>query len=167
MQMSRLNTALEHKDVKQLASLAHANKGVCGNLALPALYAHFTLLEKQALAEDLSSIASTLQNIAVAWERFNAKLASKTTARPIAPKKSAVVATAFDVQTFQALLSEIAQAAQQAEIDDQRMQTLTEMTPPPYQQSIRHILNAINDFEFDLAAEHIAQLQAQIQDGAH
>ena len=165
-QMSRLNTALENKDAKQLAALAHANKGVCGNLALPTLYAHFTALEKQALAEDMDGAASTLQNIASAWDSFNIKLASKMTSSPIASRQPAVT-TAYDAQAFQALLVELAQAAQQAEIDDKRMNALSEMTPAIYTQAIQHILNALNDFEFDLAAERIAHLQTKIQDEAH
>lgn len=163
LQMSRLNTALENKDAKQLAALAHANKGVCGNLSLPTLYACFTTLEKQALTEDIASAADTLQSIALASVAFKTKLDTLSTVRPTIEQTS----TAYDAQAFQALLSELAQAAQQAEIDDKRMNAISEMTPAIYTQPIQHILNALNDFEFDLAAERIMQLQAQIQNEAN
>jgi PAS domain S-box-containing protein len=163
LQMSRLNTALENKEAKQLAALAHANKGVCGNLSLPTLYACFTTLEKQALTEDIASAADTLQSIALSWVAFKTKLDSLSTVRPTVEQTS----SAYDAQAFQALLSKLAQAAQQAEIDDKCMNAISDMTPTIYTQAIQHILNALNDFEFDLAAERITQLQAQIQNEAH
>jgi len=164
-QMSRLSAALDNKDARQLAELAHASKGICGNLALPTLYAHFTTLEKQALAENLDSAASTLQDIAIAWTNFSTTLALQvTTPAPDSPQPAA---KEYDAQAFQALLSELALATQQAEIDDQKINALSEMTPAVYTQAIQHILNAFNDFEFDLAAERIKQLQAQIHDGTY
>jgi PAS domain S-box-containing protein len=163
-QMLRLNTALENKDAKPLAALAHSNKGVCGNLALPALYAYFTMLEKQALAEDMDGAANTLQSIAVALVALQTQLGTLSTTRPA---NAQVTSTAYDAQVFQTLLSELAQAAKQAEIDDTNMHALSEMAPAIYTQAIQQILNALNDFEFELATERIAQLLAKTQDGAH
>jgi hypothetical protein len=47
------------------------------------------------------------------------------------------------------------------------MQAVSTIAPAIYQPTIQLILNAFNDFEFELAATHIVQLQSQIQSGAH
>ena len=165
LQMSRLTTALNNHEAKSLAALAHASKGVCGNLALPALYMHFTTLEKQALADDLNGAVSTMQTIASAWEAFKTQLAAQMAALPASAV--ALQTTNYDAQALQTLLTALTQAAQQAEIDDQRLQALSTMAPAQYLLVTQQIVNAFNDFEFDVAAERIAQLQTLIQHGAH
>ena len=165
LQMSRLTTALNNHEAKSLAALAHASKGVCGNLALPALYMHFTTLEKQALADDLNGAVSTMQTIASAWEAFKLQLAAQMAALPASAV--ALQTTNYDAQALQTLLTALTQAAQQAEIDDQRLQALSSMAPAQYLLATQQIVNAFNDFEFDVAAERIAQLQTLIQHGAH
>jgi PAS domain S-box-containing protein len=165
LQMSRLTTALNNHEAKSLAALAHASKGVCGNLALPALYMHFTTLEKQALADDLNGAVSTMQTIASAWEAFKLQLAAQMAALPASAV--ALQTTNYDAQALQTLLTALTQAAQQAEIDDQRLQALSTMAPAQYLLATQQIVNAFNDFEFDVAAERIAQLQTLIQHGAH
>ena len=165
LQMSRLTIALNNHEAKSLAALAHASKGVCGNLALPALYMHFTTLEKQALADDLNGAVSTMQTIASAWEAFKTQLAAQMAALPASAV--ALQTTNYDAQALQTLLTALTQAAQQAEIDDQRLQALSTMAPAQYLLATQQIVNAFNDFEFDVAAERIAQLQTLIQHGAH
>lgn len=162
--ISQLNHTHTQRDAKQLAALAHACKGVCGNLALPALYAQLTALEKQALAEDMDNAAATLQHIASAWHALQTHLATQP-AYASAPNQQNVSSAVYDVQALQALLAVLAEAAQQAEIDDQSLQTLSAIAPPAHQQTIQQIIDAFNDFEFEFAAAHIAQLQAAMQSG--
>jgi two-component system, sensor histidine kinase and response regulator len=163
--ISGIQHALANKESKQLAALAHANKGVCGNLALPALYTHFTALEKQALAESLDSASETLVHIATTWEVLEAQLAPYSL--PISTNVTDTKATNFNAEAIQQLLVELSHAAQQAEIDDHRMQALAELTPSLHLPATQLILSAFNEFEFNLAAEHIAHLQAKIRDGVY
>ena len=94
---------------------------------------------------------------------FQTQLASISASQPASVRATNTV---YDAQALQTLLAELAQAATQAELDDQRLQALTDMAPAPYLSTTQQIINAFNDFEFELAAEHIARLQTQLQHGA-
>ncbi|WP_020182497.1 PAS domain S-box protein [Methylotenera sp. 1P/1] len=165
LQMARLDSTLEQQNPQQLAGLAHASKGICGNLALPALYAQFAILEKQAMAGDLVSATDTLHHISTAWHTLHTWLAAQPATTPVSMMQAD--AAAYDIPMLQTQLTALAQAAQLAELDDKRMQAVSTMAPAIYQPTIQLILNAFNDFEFELAAIHIVQLQSQIQSGAH
>lgn len=165
-QLARIKEALSQQNFSELGALAHACKGVSGNLALSELSSHFSQLEKHAHAKDLLNANDTVRLIANAMTRFMSALADMPSSQqtdPVAAKPNAV----YDISAMKVLLDALSQAAQQAEIDDTQLQRLAHMALPDDKVAVDRIIEAFNDFEFEQAAEAILQLQTRIIEGAH
>jgi len=150
---------VQQPDNPALHALAHATKGVAGNLALMVLHQHYAKLESQAAGTQAAVI--DMDTLHAAWDDFIQDLqALEVPAASAQPKAAAH--TPFNSTQFLTLLDQLAQSATQAEIDDQLLASLSHTGTAQYQTMIQQITLAFNDFEFEQAADTIATLKTHI-----
>lgn len=156
---AKLTQWMQQPDNTALQALAHATKGVAGNLALMALHQHYATLESQASGTAPATIDLPL--LTGAWDTFIAALqALKSAATPA--QRDTVPDQRLDNTELLALLTQLTQNATQAELDDSLLTTLAQASPTQYQSLVQKITDAFNDFEFEQAADTIATLRTHI-----
>ncbi len=161
--LQQLQQALEHSDFAAIQQVAHAVKGVAGNLALEPLAKVCAELEQAARQQQQQRSADLLHKILHCWPRFDAEY------QQLLQQQSAdqAVATA---PASAAALAEILTALQSAlvrhELDEQRLTEL-EAYHGPYQQEVEQICSLINDFDFSKAQQQLQQLLPQLAGGEH
>ncbi len=112
---AKLEQLVQQPDNIALQALAHATKGVAGNLALMTLHQIYNKLESQAAGAEPVVIDLVVLN--AAWDEFTQAL--QTLVTPTSTVQSeAKPNMPFDSAQFLALLDQLAQSATQAEIDD-------------------------------------------------
>jgi two-component system, sensor histidine kinase and response regulator len=158
--ISALTTAIATQDHAAFNMLAHANKGVSANLALPglqALYAELELVTKDnlhtspALVERLQPSVDAVQ-LAI-QPLLHAQSPAAITEITIAKSASGVAVEQL-LESLQALRT----LAAMAELDDALANQLIEHSPPEWQHAIHEITQCLNEFDFEHAVIHIDQL---------
>jgi two-component system, sensor histidine kinase and response regulator len=157
-----LQAAIEAKDHAAFRMMAHANKGVSANLALPKVQSIYDALEH--ITEER-------------WQECPALLAHlKTTTEALQQTISALLADAPEVAQSDLVTSHIAadqlltwlqelrSLAAMAELDDSLANKLLQHAPTDWRQPLHAITQSLNDFDFEQAVIHIdALLEAQTQ----
>jgi two-component system, sensor histidine kinase and response regulator len=157
-----LQAAIEAKDHAAFRMMAHANKGVSANLALPKVQSIYDALEH-----------ITEQR----WQECPALLAHlKTTTEALQQTISALLAAAPEVAQSDLVTSHIAadqlltwlqalrSLAAMAELDDSLANKLLQHAPADWRQPLHAITQSLNDFDFEQAVIHIdALLETQTQ----
>lgn len=134
----------------------HALKGVVGNLAIDALYQ-----QSQALDQVLKQRqAPTLQQAAEFERVLKATRAALASFAPLAVSTAPMVSSAV---VLMPMLSDLLARLEQSEfIDESELQPLAQQLPAEYQQAWLSIVEAIDGFEFEQAANALNALIARL-----
>ncbi|HSI27819.1 MAG TPA: PAS domain S-box protein [Methylophilus sp.] len=158
--ITALNNAIQAQDLAEVHMLAHANKGVSANLALPGLqsvYAELELVSKDtwqtcpALIGRLEASVKVLQY--TIHPLLDAQLVPADAELPLA-RPSSGIAMAQMISWIQELRSLTAMA----ELDDNLVKQLNLHAPPEWQPALNEITHSLNEFDFEHAVLHIDQL---------
>jgi len=159
--LQQLQLALEQKDFAVIQQVAHAVKGVAGNLALEPLAKVCAELEQAGRQQQQQRCADLLHKILHCWPRFDAEY-------QLLLQQQATEQVAYTVPASTSVLAEILTALQSAlarhELDEQRLTEL-ESYHGPYQQEVAQICSLINDFDFSKAQQQLQQLLPQLAGG--
>lgn len=154
---------LQAQHFTELQKVAHAIKGVSGNLALEQLSKLCAELEQAARQQQYERADKTLQQIMQSWPQYQAacqqlqQQAAKGAAKPLQQ---------FDDSALAALLATLQQALQRHELDDGVLKQL-ESYSGAHEALILSLLDAVNDFDFTHALAVLEQLQQHINTGQH
>jgi hypothetical protein len=161
--LQQLQQALQHTDFAAIQQVAHAVKGVAGNLALEPLAKVCAELEQAARQQQQQRCADLLHKILHCWPRFDAEYLQLLQQQSAEQDPATAPASA-------SALAEILIALQSAlarhELDEQRLAEL-EAYHGPYQQEVTQICSLINDFDFSQAQQQLQQLLPQLAGGEH
>lgn len=165
-QKLQLTVAAEHLQAQrfdELQKVAHAIKGVSGNLALEQLSKLGGELEQAARQQQAERAGTTLQQIMQNWPQYQAVCQQL---RQHAAGGAAKTLQQFDDNTLAGLLANLHRALQQHELDDEVIAQL-ESYSGPHEILIFSLLDAVNDFDFAHALAVLEQLQQHINTGQH
>ena len=152
--INSVSTLLKANDWKSLASLAHKNKGVTGNLALSKIMLLFAELEKMSRKQIHKDVLMILEKIKA--EIVNISLYTQQTGKKEHQNKEAevhVISTEVLLETLLKLKDRVTHN----EFDDDLLDLLQTFYSD-YDKEINHIVDACNDFDFDLASDRIETL---------
>ena len=154
--------ALQHSNnFEQIQQLAHAIKGVSGNLGLDPLSKVCAELEQAARQQQQTRCSDLLEKILHCWPRFEQEYADLTARwQQEQPAQSQQYSNA----ELQQLLAALAQSLSQHEFDDDRLAQLSQYQGP-YQPQLLTLLDTINDFEFARAQQQLSALLQDLQHG--
>lgn len=153
---------LQAQRFDELQKVAHAIKGVSGNLALEQLSKLCGELEQAARQQQHQRAEKTLQQIMQNWPQHQA--ACQTLQQAV--NGTAKTLQQFDDNALAALLTTLYQALQRHELDDNVLKQL-EIYSGTHEALILSLLDAVNDFDFSHALVVLEQLQHHINTGQH
>lgn len=154
---------LQAQRFDELQKVAHAIKGVSGNLALEQLSKLCAELEQAARQQQHERADKTLQQIMQSWPQYQAacqqlqQQAGNGAAKPLQQ---------LDDNSLAALLTTLQQALQRHELDDEVLKQL-ENYSGTHEAQVLLLLDAVNDFDFSHALVVLEQLQQHINTGQH
>lgn len=162
-QITAIHTAATQADTDELQSIAHANKGVTSNLALPKLSKAYTDLEDAARSKTTDGLAALIQALDDAWTGL--RQATEQLANTEQREHDVHNVARIDDNAFVVLLDALRTATTQAAIDEALMTQLIAQAPLDRQADARKIAHALNEFEFDAALTGIDALLAKYNQG--
>jgi HPt (histidine-containing phosphotransfer) domain-containing protein len=165
-QQPMLTKAAEYLQVQrfdELQKVAHAIKGVSGNLALEQLSKLCGELEQAARQQQHQRADKTLQQIMQNWPQYQAACQQL---QQQAGNGAAKALQQFDDNVLAALLTPLHLALQRHELDDNVLKQL-EIYSGKHETLILSLLDAVNDFDFSHALAVLEQLQQHINTGQH
>lgn len=151
-----LQQALATQDYPAFKLIAHANKGVSANLALPKIQSIYVSLEQldnenwqqsPVLVESLQTVAEGLQ------QALKLLLGSHP-----APAENHAIPAEIEVEQFVSWLAQLRALAAMAELDDSLANKLLQHAPPESRDDVRLIVQSLNDFDFEQAVIELDQL---------
>ncbi|GAB0152167.1 PAS domain-containing protein [Marinobacterium sp. BA1] len=158
--LRHLQTKPSPEAIASLQKLAHSLKGVAGNLALQALAALATSLDR-ALKQsevptetEVSALEQCLQQTTAEIERW---LVNEESVEQAQPGRSNTQNRSVQSE-LQALLAAIQNSQF---IDESELQALAEQLPEEAHEHWRNLCQALDDFEFEQAAEILSRLILQ------
>jgi len=140
---------------------AHAIKGVAANLGLDPLSKACAELEQAARQQQQQRAADLLQKILGCWPKFEAHCQKLLAEQPEAQQ---VQSTQLDDQQLKALLDQLQQSLIRHELDDQGIEQLSQYSGE-HQPLLLMVLDAVNDFDFQLALQLLEQLKLRLAAG--
>ncbi|SEI07988.1 PAS domain S-box-containing protein [Rheinheimera pacifica] len=165
-QQPMLTKAAEYLQVQrfdELQKVAHAIKGVSGNLALEQLSKLCGELEQAARQQQHQRADKILQQIMQNWPQYQAACQQL---QQQAGNGTAKTLQQFDDRALAALLTSLHHALQRHELDDNVLKQL-EIYSGKHETLILSLLDAVNDFDFAHALAVLEQLQQHINTGQH
>lgn len=161
--ITMLKQAIDAQDLAALKHIAHANKGVSANLALPHIHESYHALEQssddqwQACNRQVAQLQTHLQALQAAIT----PLLSQQTAR------ITIDEPALPVAQLQDWLQALRTLVVMNELDDALLNKLTQHAPTEWLQRLNTITQLLNDFDFEQATVHIDQLlEVQTQEAS-
>ena len=157
--INSLPTLITDKDWKTIETLAHKYKGVVGNLALNRLMQIFATLEKNSRKQLQNEALELIENIKYEIEsitRCSNKMSIKAHQKIEIDNK-----VNFNSELLEALLK-LEQHVIHNEFDESLLDLLQQLQSG-YDKEINTIVTACNDFDFDLATNHIRALISSLQ----
>lgn len=140
---------------------AHAIKGVSANLGLEPLSRVCAELEQAARQQQEQRATELLQKILGCWPKFEAEHRKLSSEQPAAEKMQS---TQLDNQQLAAMLDSLQQSLLRHELDDQGIEQLSHYSGE-HQQLLMMLMDAVNDFDFNLALQLLEQLKHKLGEG--
>lgn len=161
-----LTRALNQRQFTELQQQAHLMKGLSGHLAISTLYRLCSQLEQHSQQHAVDSCQQTIMIISQVITALCAEQLSLTT------DASAPVTTRLSDDDILALLAILQRAAASNELDDDALNALQNCGLTAVSDQISQLIQAFNDFDFDVAAQQLTKLQQQLttqrsEDGNH
>ncbi|MCP5010629.1 MAG: response regulator, partial [Aestuariibacter sp.] len=140
---------IQSRDFISLKSLAHRFKGVAGNLGLIQFMVTCKVLEYASEDDtDLEIVLERLLSIAD-------EVASHVTQEQ---ESAAEQAAQVDISQLKTILESLLDGVKYNRVDEHELNELAVFTQSQFASEIQTILDAIDDFEFELAIEDLSQL---------
>ncbi|MBU2917125.1 PAS domain S-box protein [Psychrosphaera sp. F3M07] len=141
----------------KVTAVAHSLKGVSGNLALVKLQRLFAQLESVVSSHPEQCI-SVYETIDVVFTELTDKVNSwKNNDQNVATFSE------VDQDALISLLNQLHTKAQENEAEETDLAELLTYSESEYRSDINKIYNALNDFEFEYALEHIVALKQRLE----
>jgi CheY-like chemotaxis protein len=140
---------------------AHAFKGVAANLGLDPLSKACAELEQAARQQQQQRAADLLQKIMDCWPKYVAHCQKLLAEQPQAQQ---IQSTQLDDQQLNAMLDALQQSLARHELDDQSIEQLSQYSGE-HQSLLLMLLDAVNDFDFQLALQLLEQLKLRLAAG--
>jgi PAS domain S-box-containing protein len=151
--VTALKAAVQANDYAALNTIAHANKGVSANLALPKIQSVYVMLEQLDAEtwQESTALIETLQTYAQALQQAISPFIS-TQATTV---ENRAEPTEADTEQFVSWLKELRALAAMAELDDALVDSLLQHSPPDSRAATAAIIQSLNDFDFEQAVIEI------------
>jgi two-component system, sensor histidine kinase and response regulator len=151
-----LQAAIQAKDHVAFRMMAHANKGVSANLALPKVQSIYDALE-HITEERWQECPALVARLKTTTEALQQTISALLDAAPEAAE-SEVVTSVIAADQLLSWLQELRSLAAMAELDDRLANKLLEHAPTDWRQPLHAITQSLNDFDFEQAVIHIDTL---------
>lgn len=154
--IDNLTDAIQANDPATLKLIAHANKGVSANLALPKMQSIYhalehiteeTLQESGALIEKLQTFSQALQQVFTSLQDLQPAIVEN----PAASEET-------DIDQIISWLKALRTLAAMAELDDALANKLMRHAPADWREASNAIVQSLNEFDFEQAVMQIDQL---------
>ncbi|KQT41290.1 MULTISPECIES: PAS domain S-box protein [unclassified Methylophilus] len=154
--IDNLTDAIQANDLATLKLIAHANKGVSANLALPKMQSIYHALEhiteetwqeSGALIEKLQTFAQALQQAFTSLQDLQPAIVGN----PAASEDT-------DIDQIISWLKALRTLAAMAELDDALANKLMRHAPADWREASNAIVQSLNEFDFEQAVMQIDQL---------
>jgi two-component system, sensor histidine kinase and response regulator len=151
-----LQAAIQAKDHAAFRMMAHANKGVSANLALPKVQSIYDALE-HITEERWQECPALVARLKTTTEALQQTISALLDAAPEAAQ-SEVVTSDIAADQLLSWLQELRSLAAMAELDDRLANKLLQHAPLDWRQPLHAITQSLNDFDFEQAVIHIDTL---------
>ncbi|MBU1620356.1 MAG: PAS domain S-box protein [Gammaproteobacteria bacterium] len=140
---------------------AHAIKGVSANLGLDPLSKACAELEQASRQQQQQRAMEVVQKILLCRPKFEAEYQKLLAEQPVAQKAES---TQLDNQQLNTMLDSLKQSLLRHELDDQGIEQLSQYSGE-HQPVLLLLLDAVNDFDFNLALQLLEQLKQKLAEG--
>lgn len=159
----RLSIAqLEAGNYPAVQQQAHAIKGVSANLGLDPLSKACSELEQAARQQQYERCTALLQKILHCSPKFAAEYQKLLSEQPAVEETQT---TELNTHQLNSMLNTLQQSLLRHELDDHLIEQLSQYSGQ-HQAVLLMLLDAVNDFDFNLALKLLDQLQQQLGTGA-
>lgn len=145
-------------DYQAMQQQAHAIKGVSANLGLDPLSKVCAELEQAARQQQQQRATELLQKILSCWPKFEAEYQKLLSEQPEVQQSQAYQ---WDDQQLSSALTALQQSLLRHELDDQALGHLSHYSGE-HQPTLMKLLDAVNDFDFNLALQLLVHLQQKL-----
>ncbi|WP_127026106.1 MHYT domain-containing protein [Rheinheimera mangrovi] len=145
-------------DYQAVQQQAHAIKGVSANLGLEPLSKVCAELEQAARQQQQQRATELLQKILGCWPKFETEYQKLQSELPEAQQGQAYH---LDDQQLRIALTALQESLLRHELDDQGIEQLSHYSGE-HQPTLMKLLDAVNDFDFNLALQLLEQLQQKL-----
>ncbi|WP_029147743.1 PAS domain S-box protein [Methylophilus sp. 5] len=154
--MTSLTQAIAAKDLAAVKQMAHANKGVSANLALPHLQESYHALE-QLTADAWPHCTALVAELHTHLQSLHTAIAPLLAPHTVATANSEASLPAGQLlEWLNALRTRVAMN----ELDDALASQIVQHAPAEWRQAMHNIAQLLNDFDFEQATVHIDRLLA-------
>ncbi|MGP1716667.1 MAG: PAS domain S-box protein [Methylophilus sp.] len=151
-----LQTAIQAKDHAAFRMIAHANKGVSANLALPKVQSIYDALE-QMTEEHWQECPALVERLHITIQALQHTIRALLESEPVSAQHAVITAN-IDTEQLRAWLQELRALAAMAELDDALANKLIQHAPVEWRQTLHTVSQCLNDFDFEQAVIHIDTL---------
>lgn len=160
--IANLTDAIQANDPAALKLIAHANKGVSANLALPKIQSVYHALERitEETWQESAALVEKLQTFAEALQQSATQL--KDLQPAVVENQAASEET--DIDQIISWLKALRSLAAMAELDDALANKLMRHAPFAWRDTTNAIVQSLNEFDFEQAViqiDHLLETQTQ------
>lgn len=149
----RIQTLIHGKHWEELATRAHAMKGLCGNFALLPLHKLFAQLELAADKHCSEQAQTASEEISLHWPKLHDEV--EKLYQPFDNQPESQSSNTMDSVQLRRLLTEWLNATKVGELRDDIIESVHKSAPTTVNKSIVDAINAIDEFDFKIAADHL------------
>lgn len=154
----RFDELLEAHSFVDLHALAHAQKGVSGNLSLITLVSVLSDIERSARQENKEDCTHAIAEFKAIFSQVVAEL--KMYENTVDSHN--VEVEAHDITAFLSLLQSVSDMADNAELEDDIIESFIGSAPLAHKLDAENIINLMAEFDFAVASEKIEELKKSI-----
>lgn len=160
--ITTLKQAIAAQDHAALKQVAHANKGVSANLALPHVHESYHILE-QSTDDQWQACERQAERLQTHMQALHAAIT------PLLSQQESIAITehALPMTQLQDWLLKLRTLVVMNELDDILLKSLIQHAPGEWLQVLNTIAQLLNDFDFEQATVHIDHLlEIQVQEAS-
>lgn len=150
-----LKRAIQAQDHAAFNMVAHANKGVSANLALPGLHSAYAALE-QVTKDNWQACPALVERLEICTDTLQQNIQSLLNTQTVSSHAEPV--TAMAVEQLLSWLQALRAVTAMAELDDKLLNQLIQHAPADWQHDLDAIAQCLNEFDFEHAVIHLDQL---------
>lgn len=156
-----LHRLLEQSKFSALASEAHSLRGLCGNLAMDAFVPVLSQLEQGSRKQVFQTCCNSISKLKPMLIRLRSELENQPVHEAPSGSQPDPV-TPCNWTELKAAVASLKASAQRNQCDDDALDLLNAANHHLRGHTLTALDNALNDFDFPAALEHLEQLEQQI-----